>query len=340
MRNQRQQYVERLQRGALADPDDRTLAYLRDIVDEGTLGASNHVRLIQDLFVHLCGSVADHEQLRPTVEITRRFIEETRGVDTPIIANSMRWLFRGLDGCSASELCAAVRERKDEWERDAAGRLDALIRSGVEALRDSDSILLFDYSSTVSAIVKAICTNRTTPPTIVVFESRAIDGGWPYVRDLTSLGVPVRFALDVAMEYEAADADAVLLGVETLRRDGSLLNTIGSRAIARAARAHGAAVYGCCDLLKMDMGSGGAAMPSPALKEFRQTLLDARSDGGGIDVAGLRDLVATLAPELESVPPELLSGYISDHGVVPPHDIGRLAEAYFAQLQESESTHA
>ncbi|CAN5794218.1 hypothetical protein BH23DEI1_BH23DEI1_16420 [soil metagenome] len=330
MRNQRQQYVESVRQAELPEPDERTLAYLRDIVDEGTLGASNHVRLIQDLFEHLCDSARAGGHLRPTIEITRSFIARTRGADTPIIANSMRWLFRGLDARSDADVCEAVRERRRAWDRDAAQRLEAVVRSGVDALRDRSKILLFDYSSTVSAVVKALCEARDAPPTIVVFESRAIDGGWPYVQDLLALGVPFRFALDVAVEHEAEDADAVLLGVETLRRDGSLLNTIGSRMVARAAHAHGADVYGCCDLLKMDMSPRGSAPRPPTLKEFRVALLGSRDDTAS--TLELDVLVTTMAPELEAVPPELLRGYITDKGVVAPAEIGAAAEAYFERF--------
>jgi translation initiation factor 2B subunit (eIF-2B alpha/beta/delta family) len=331
MRNQRQQYVESVTQAGLSTPDARTLAYLRDIVDEGTLGASNHVRLIQDLFEHLCDTARAAGDLRERIEITRSFIARTRGIDTPIIANSMRWLFRGLDASSDGEVCRAVRARRRTWDRDAAQRLEALVRTGVDALRGSSKILLFDYSSTVSAVVQAVCRERDAPPTIVVFESRAIDGGWPYVTDLLAIGVPLRFALDVAMEHEAADADAVLLGVETLRRDGSLLNTIGSRMVARSARAYGADVYGCCDLLKMDMSPRGAPPRPPTLKEFRPALLGSRDVTAS--AADLDAFVTTMAPELEAVPPELLNGYITDQGVVPTAEIAAAAEAYFARFE-------
>ncbi len=331
MRNQRQQYVESVRQAGLSEPDARTLAYLRDIVDEGTLGASNHVRLIQELFEHLCDTSREASRLRERIEITRAFIARTRGIDTPIIANSMRWLFRGLDGSSDGDVCRAVRARRRTWDRDAAQRLEALVRTGVDVLRGSSKILLFDYSSTVSAVVEAVCRERETPPKIVVFESRAIDGGWPYVQDLLARGVSLHFALDVAVEHEAADADAVLLGVETLRRDGSLLNTIGSRMVARSARAYGASVYGCCDLLKMDMTPPGSVPRSPTLKEFRPALLGSREDA--VSVGDLDALVTTVAPELEVVPLELLSGYLTDQGVVAPSEVGSAAQAYFERFE-------
>lgn len=331
MRNQRQQYVESVRKAGLPEPDPRTLALLRDIVDEGTLGASNHVRLTQDLFEHLCDTARAAGRLRLTIEITRSFIAQTRGIDTPFIANSMRWLFRGLDASTDDDLCRAVRERRRAWDRDAAQRLEVVVRTGVKALSDRSKIVLFDYSSTVSAVVKSLCQERDAPPSIAVLESRAIDGGWPYVMDLLTQGVPLRFALDVAVEHEVADADAVLLGVETLRRDGSLLNTIGSRMVARAARDYGAAVYGCCDLLKMDMSPPGSEPRPPTLKEFRPALLGSRD--AAASASDLDALVTTVAPELEVVPPELLSGYFTNGGLVAPFEIGATAEAYFEQFE-------
>jgi translation initiation factor 2B subunit (eIF-2B alpha/beta/delta family) len=317
----------------LPEPDRETMEYLRHIVDEGTLGATNHVRLIHELFVHLSRTIPQPEQLWPVLQLTREFIDQTRGKDTPIISNSMRWLLGDLNDSGTTDLPRVLSQRAEEWEAETAQRMNRLLETGCNILADVGTILLFDYSSTVSALVKHVYKTRSKPPTVVIFESRAIDGGWPYVEDLTRLRVPVRFTVDAAIEFECARADAVLLGVESLRCDGSLINTIGSRLIARVACQHGAAVYGCCDLFKLDLHSYKGVFKQPAVKDFGNVLLGSRHKDFGIS-EDVRVLISTSAPELEIVPTTQLSGYLTDHGFVPPESIWQLGRDVFPHLKE------
>ena len=154
--------------------------------------------------------------------------------------------------------------------------------------------MAFDYSSTVSAIVLAMAApNRTF--TVVVPESRTISGGARYLEEFIPAGLTVRYLPDAAIEYGLGFCDAALFGVETLRSDGSFLNTIGSRMIAKLARLQGIEVYGCTDLLKLDLRSYSGCRPVPALRSYDKPLLT------DLSLPGLSFAVTT-APELEVVP--------------------------------------
>lgn len=327
MLNRRRRYEEKLRERDLPPPDARTLEYLHHIVDEGTLGANNHVRLIQDLFLHLSEQITAADTRWRVMTLTRDFVEQTRGADTPIISNAMNWLLRGIDRDADGDMCQVLEARIRKWAVESKTRTKRLVSTGKHLLADCSTILLFDYSSTVSTLISAVCAERRPLPKIVVFESRSINGGLPYLRDLLANDIRVTFLPDVAIDFACSEADAVLLGVESFRCDGSLVNTIGSRLVARTATQHGAKVYGCCDFFKLDLRSYDGTFKNPTLRSFSNLL--AHADYGEMvqDANCEAQSIDTTCPELEVVPPEALTGFITERGFVPPQAVWQLGRA-------------
>jgi len=321
MPERRFEHVEELKEAGLTPPDDTTLQYLWQIVDEGVLGASRHVALGNELLLHILNSVPDRWEALLRVRMAARFIARTRGHDTPVIGNSLTLLLAGIDDIPERERATALRTRIENWAQAAAARKKKLIASAVAHLGHVGGVMAFDYSSTVSAIVLALAaTNRTL--TVVVPESRTISGGARYLEEFLPAGLTVRFLSDAAIEYGLGFCDAALFGVETLRCDGSFLNTIGSRMIAKLARGQDIEVYGCTDLLKLDLRSYCGRRPDPALRSYDETLL------AGLSVKGLQRAVTT-APELDVIPAELTTAILTEHGAVPPQAIWSLGRETF-----------
>jgi translation initiation factor 2B subunit (eIF-2B alpha/beta/delta family) len=214
-----------------------------------------------------------------------------------------------------------LRRRIETWSEAAAERKRRLIGSAVTHLSSARGVMAFDYSSTVAAIVLALAKARDGL-TVVVPESRTIAGGARYLEEFLPAGLTVRFIPDAAIEHGLGFCDAVLFGVETLRCDGSFLNTIGSRMIARLARPRGIEVHGCTDLLKLDLRSYNGFRPDPGLRSYDEPLLEGLSlkDAGS---------VVTTAPELEVIPAELTTAILTEHGPVPPSAIWALGRGIF-----------
>lgn len=333
MANRRQKCLEELQKTNINEPNLKAVDdYLYHIVDEGTLGAGNHVKLVQDLFLFLCREVTE-EHYWKLILIIKDFINETRGQEAPVIANSIHWLLRDLENESDEKIQAILTKRINEWNNKAEKRLNSLVNTAHQLLQNSSSIILFDYSSTVEAIVMHLCESKKRLPEIIVFESRVIDGGWPYVKKLIDFNIPVRYVFDSAMDLECSRADAVLLGVENLRCNGSLTNTIGSLAIARIAMEKEVKVYGCCDFFKLDLNSYKGVFKQPLIKNFGNLLLDKKNDSEGNLLGDKRRLIDTACPELEVVPPTLLSGFITDIGLVEPGKIKEKGLEYFPEAK-------
>lgn len=288
-------------------PDDTTMQGLHDIVDEGVLGASNHVALALPLVARLAG--ANRSTSREEALELARFIAGTRGIGAPIVANALAWQTEGVAEMPDAEAVAMLQQRAEAWGTAASERRRALIEKGSEALGRCRKPLIYDYSSTVADLVRALAALDVLE-SIIIPESRAIDGGRRYMNSLSDLDVPILFVPDAALEYAVAGSDAVLLGAESVTLDGGISNTVGSTLAARAARAWGVPVYGAADLFKV--GDRRAdELPAPALRRYDFLLKEGEK-------------CSTEAPELEIVPPELVSAILTEVGPVAPQD---LAEA-------------
>lgn len=307
MPDRRLAYPCRLAERGLPAPDAETMDALRDIVDEGVLGASNHVALALPLVVTTA------EAARPTARdealALARFISETRGAGAPIVANALSWLTDGVADLPREEAAACLRARAGQWEALASERRARLIARAAAALGDRRAPLIYDYSSTVADVVRALA-GRTGLDRLVIPESRAIDGGRRYMQALADLGVPILFLPDAALEQAAERSDVLLLGAESVTRDGGVVNTVGSVLAARAARARGVPVYGAADLFKVGPLDAGEM---PPLVPRRYDFLLAEGE-----------TAATEAPELEIVPPALIDAILTEDGALAP---GRLAPA-------------
>jgi len=305
MPDRRHALAPRLAARGLPAPSTRTLEILRDIVDEGVLGASKHVALALPLIARLSADGPDRTTAWRVAVETAAFVAETRGAAAPIVANALRWQMDGVEAAPAERRAAVLAERAADWDAAARDRRAALVARAVEAIAACSAPLAFDYSSTVADVIAARAA-RGGLVRIVIPESRAVDGGRRYVEAFGALGVPMAVTPDAAVDYAVGLCDAVLLGAESVSRDGGVVNTIGSAPHARAAAATGKPVYGCADLFKV--GDVAAAdWPAPPVRGY------AFLPGQGA------------APEIEMVPPALVTALLTEAGALAPADLAAAA---------------
>ncbi|MEM5476942.1 hypothetical protein [Pacificibacter sp. AS14] len=285
-------------------PEAYVMDGLLDIVDEGVLGASNHV----SLSLSLIAKVAAQGGKNSCVEalMLANFIALVRGEGAPIVANAVNWQVEGLEGLSDENAVQRLQDRALDWEVSARDRRDKLLAKANEMLTSIRRPMIYDYSSTVADLIRTLAIN-TGLEAIIIPESRAIDGGRRYMNALADLNVNIDFLPDSAIEYAATYADAVFLGAESVTLDGGIINTIGSTSTARAAQAHNVPVYGAADLFKVGTKRANE-MPSRPLREF-PFLLKAN------------EAARTSAPELEIVPPALISAILTEVGPVVPMEL-------------------
>jgi translation initiation factor 2B subunit (eIF-2B alpha/beta/delta family) len=130
-------------------------------------------------------------------------------------------------------------------------------------------------------------------------------------RALAQSGLDVTLVADTACGLFIGEASCVVLGADSLRADGSLVNKVGSYPLALVASEAGKPVYALCETLKI------SAPDFPLIieeKDPAELLPD--------PVAGFR----ARNPYFDVTPAQLISGYMTEQGVLDRETVARLAE--------------
>jgi ribose 1,5-bisphosphate isomerase len=287
------------------------------------LGASKTIRVINDL---LC-AVADDwsssaDELVETLVATGEFFVATRGMNTPAIGNALDPVIRELRTLSADVpgIQVWMRSRRDAYNHESLANLERMAAYGASLLADAESVLAFDYSGTMMAILARL-GQQGRRMRLIVPESRCLDGGRPIVEEATAGGHSAAFVPDMAFGHFIGEADAVLIGAETIFANGDCRNTIGSYPLAELARIHRVPFYVATELIKIDPRSRTGIRPPVRPRDFGAVL------GASFTHP---DRVSTVAPELDTTPGSLISAYITPAGVLLPEQIRDAASELLA----------
>ena len=317
-----QQLKEKL---ALPPLPERATRIIDDIESGAILGASRSIRLINDVFVMLAEEYQGDsgEQLADDLQQWANYLIRTRGALSPAVGNAIRVVFMGFEkeaqALSLADVQRSVRTRTEIFNRQSIQNIEQIAVCGANLLLDGDCVLAYDYSSSVNAVLRK--TNEQGKSLhVIIPESRSLYGGRPILEEAIEWGHQIRFTVDAAMGQALKSCSAVLVGVESLTADGGFWNTVGTCSLSILAKHYNVPVYVPTELLKFD--------PRSLQGEFRQV------DRQGLHhlFPGLEDLlerkdVIAESDDLEFTPPEFITVYITEQGILPPASVSFEAKA-------------
>ena len=150
-------------------------------------------------------------------------------------------------------------------------------------------------------------------PSVIVATSQPGGEGVGVAETLADADLDVTLLPDAAVATTLANGsvDAVLVGTDTVRPSGAVINKVGTRGAALAARREGVPVYAAGAADKVSVEADG----SPTEAADPKTVYDGPAP---IDVA---------APRFDETPPDLVTGgIITERGTHAPDAISALAE--------------
>jgi translation initiation factor 2B subunit (eIF-2B alpha/beta/delta family) len=302
-------------------PDQTSLELLPQILDERVLGATRHVRLAHRLLIQMADSAGKADRAWRAIAATADYIVATRGADVPLLSNGIAWLMSDIAAFPPAKRAERLASRVEQWESEAKLRLDRLVEVGVALMGANARPVLLDYSSTVAAIIEALHERRLNPMPIVL-ENRGLGGGIRYINQFLARGLDLQLAPDAAIEHVLGKASSVLIGCESLHCDGSVVNSLGSKPLARIARALEVPVYCCAELFKLDIRSyaGAAALSSSRTYDFPWIHEISVPEGRRVDAT---------VPAVEIVPAAFLTAIVTEEGPVPPAALWSLGRTLF-----------
>jgi ribose 1,5-bisphosphate isomerase len=297
------------------------------------LGASRGIRTINDLLCAIAeGWRSSAEELVETLLRTATFFVATRGLNTPAIGNALNPLIRQLETWRSASDPDTIREwietHRNVYNAGSLRNTKRMAEVGASVLADAAAVLAFDYSSTMLAILERLggCGRAIR---VIVPESRCLDGGRAIAEEATVMGHSAVFVPDMSVGHFIGESDAVLIGAETIFANGDCWNTIGSYPLAELARIHHVPFYVATELIKLDTRSFDGIRPSVRPREFGALL-------GYPETFSHPERISVVAPELDTTPGSLITGYITPVGLLLPAHIREEARKAFASALGAE----
>jgi translation initiation factor eIF-2B subunit delta len=168
-----------------------------------------------------------------------------------------------------------------------------------------DTLITLTYSSAVIEVL-----NRLRPRRVIVSESRPLYEGQRTARALAGQGISLTLITEAQMALFVREAEAVVVGADSVQADGSLVNKVGTHLLALAARAQRVPFYVLAETLKV-------AAPS---QPQRFTV----EEGKRHEVTRMRWLEVRNV-YFEVTPARLVTAYVTDEGVRKPSEMQRYA---------------
>lgn len=246
---------------------------------------------------------ADAVELEERLLALAAALSAARPSMTPIRNLLRRWR-DGLRFPAELNLAAARRLAAERAENLIAASQRAVADCAAyaaELLGPGRTVLTHSLSSTVVETCRLL---KDAGLRMIVTESRPLAEGRQLAERLSAWNTPTIYITDAQMGLFVAEANAVLVGADSVLADGAVVNKAGTGLLALAARDRGVPFYVCCESFKWRAPDD----PPPELEEMGSAELGA-PDWPGVTV---RNIYFDLTPA------RLVSAWISETGVRRP----------------------
>lgn len=200
----------------------------------------------------------------------------------------------------------------------AVARIGAL--GGTLLEKPGTIITICNSSAAISAIEQ--CHRAGNVKRVYACETRPKRQGLITIKELAAKRIPVTLIVDSAMRFVMPQVDIVFTGADTVESDGSVINKIGTAALASIAREHGVPVYTFAETYKF----------MPASKHSERVKIEERSVDEIIDPDELPAGVEVFNPVFDRVPPELITGIVTEEGIIKPADAPGFIETHIGGI--------
>ena len=272
------------------------------------------------------------KDLLDDLEKARKILFETR----PTAVNLAWGLEQIMKVANSGE---SVEQIKEMIVNEARKMADADIeinktmgRNGSELFNNNDTIMTHCNAGALATVAygTALGVIRATKESgknvkVIATETRPVQQGSRLTAfELKHDGFDVSLIPDTAVGYTMANdlVNKVVVGADRIVKTGHVFNKIGTYQVATMAKQHGIPFYVAAPLSTFDLKS-----------DFNDVIIEMRNEKevtGTGDKKTAPDGISVINPAFDMTPPELISGIITEKGVVKPpytESIKKLFEA-------------
>jgi translation initiation factor eIF-2B subunit delta len=277
---------------------------LQEIATNRTLGASELARRC----LAILADSASASPIETPTELREQLMAQTARLvairpSMAPIQNLLNQWQRGLEAIPLHDLEAARRFAQETalaLSRESERAVSKIAKHATGLLGPGKTLMTHSLSSTVIAICQRLKDHGLR---VILTESRPLCEGRRLARQLSAWAVPTTYITDAQIGLFVDQADAVIVGADSLLEDGSIINKAGTYLLALAARDRKVPFYACCESFKCPGKNG----PMPKLEEMAIAELQIP----GWPHVTPRNIY------FEMTPATLISGWITEKGFTP-----------------------
>ncbi len=230
---------------------------IASVAEDHTSGASRIARVALETMTLLVVDAKGHPAPEDLKEAARRLSEAQPAM---AVVHNVVHMFTQLVGEGLDPM--AVRQQLFDELTTAKERI---ARTFLKIAPDDATLVTASFSDNVLATLQLL-QEKGRLSRVFVLEARPLLEGRFLVVALKEAGIPASLAPDALGPSLVAQSTGVLVGADTVLRDGAVVNKIGSYGLALAAKAADKPFHVACETLKFDARHDAASWPgSPAM---------------------------------------------------------------------------
>lgn len=251
-------------------------------------------------------------------------------VNEPLARNAVKYV-KHMYGKSKSDLQSleSMKQRLEDYCDNFLFMISdskrAIVESCVPRLRYLENVLTHCHSSTAVSVMKGIGEGKDDFD-VVCTETRPLFQGRKTAKSLLEEGISTTMIADSAAESfvigrGSVGIDAIFIGSDQITMKGHCINKIGSWGIAMSAYHSSKPVYVVSPLLKVDPNIGVDGLVIE-VRESKELWPDAPE---GLSIYN---------PAFEIVDSTLITGFLTEFGILKPKEIADVVRAKYSWLFE------
>jgi len=285
---------------------------LEDLRNDNTSGANELIEKALEIIRNQLGMIKDpNEDIKDEIFSLAKKIIDSRPSMAPLI-NAIGYLIHDLEKVNK----IILQKRMDQFYVDKTEREKALAQAFRNYLRNkkmySVKIMLISYSST---ILNQLIENKDYNFEIFILESRPLLEGIRVAETLSSY-FKTNLIIDAAMGKFIDQIDLILIGVDSVLKDGSIINKIGTFPLAVLANERYIDVYAVGDFFKYN------------LKDHygKEVIIEEKPTKELYSEESQKELLKIHNYYFDITPPKYITGIISDLGILKMEEFLKLTK--------------
>jgi len=275
---------------------------IRELREDNSSGASEFIDKVLEIITTQLEQVIDpYRNIKEDLIYLLKQIIDTRPSMAPLI-NTVGYLIHDLEEISKSIIENRLNQFKIYREK-IKESLELAFQTFLKGNKKIPlKIMLISYSST---LVNLLLKNKEFEFEVYVLESRPLLEG-QNVAEILSTHFKTHLIIDSAMGNFIDEIDVVLIGVDSILKDGSIINKVGTFPLALLASTRKVKVYAVCDSYKYNLKSHYGYSVLIKEKPIREVY----------DKEIINKFLEVHNFYFDITPPEYISGIISELGIL------------------------